>query len=81
MRLGGDGCSYKLSLRIHAKCNLHAKFNSQQYSTKGTRDYERANWSTRLGSRSASGFGGLLSTTAFDGPSPVAVPNCDRGFY
>jgi transcriptional regulator with XRE-family HTH domain len=60
---------------------MHAKFNSQQHATKGTRDYERANWSTRLGSRLASGFGGFLPTTAFDGPSPVAVPNCDRGFY
>lgn len=42
--------------------------------------YERANRSTRLGSRAALGFGGFPPTTAFYA-DPVAVPNCDRGFY
>jgi hypothetical protein len=43
MRLGGDGCSYKLSLGYmqlgymqNVINGMHAEFNSQQYATKGT---------------------------------------------
>jgi hypothetical protein len=38
MRLGGNGCSYKLSLGYMQNVinGMHAEFNSQQYATKGT---------------------------------------------
>jgi hypothetical protein len=42
----------------------HAKFNSQQYATKGTIN-ERADRSTRLGSQLAFGFGGVPPNHSF----------------
>ena len=41
-------------------------------------DYERGGWSTRLGSRSAFGFGGSHRPQAsVRDQAPVAVPYCD----